>query len=96
MSILRINGERELHGSVQVHGAKNSVLPIIAASILADGETVLHNCPKLSDVDAAIKILVHLGASAERIGDSVIIDTSRMSRCDVPHALFKDSVRTAQ
>ena len=90
MSVLRINGERELRGSMRVHGAKNSVLPIIAASILASGETVLHNCPNLSDVDAAVKILGHLGCVARREGESVIINSAKMSRCDIPHDLMRE------
>ena len=88
--MLRINGACELQGSVRVHGAKNSVLPIIAASILASGETVLHNCPNLSDVGAAIKILEHLGCAARREGTHVIIESANMSRCDVPHYLMRE------
>ena len=90
MSILRINGERELQGSVSVHGAKNSVLPIIAATILASGETVLHNCPNLSDVEAATKILRHLGCEAQRDGGSVVVNSASMSRCDIPHNLMRE------
>ena len=90
MGILRINGEHELLGSVSVHGAKNSVLPIIAASIIAGGETVLHNCPNLSDVGAAIKILRHLGCSAYREGGSVIINSATISRSDIPHELMRE------
>ncbi|MDR1065732.1 MAG: UDP-N-acetylglucosamine 1-carboxyvinyltransferase [Oscillospiraceae bacterium] len=90
MSVLKISGGRELRGTARVHGAKNSVLPIIAASLLANGETVLHNCPKLSDVDAAIKILRHLGCSAERAGNEVIIDSRGLSRLDIPHGLMRE------
>ncbi len=90
MSILRINGGKKLFGEVEVHGAKNSVLPIIAASLLADGETVIHNCPGLSDVEAAIKILVHLGCKVRREGHSVYIDSSTMDRCDIPDSLMRE------
>ncbi|MDR1329680.1 MAG: UDP-N-acetylglucosamine 1-carboxyvinyltransferase [Oscillospiraceae bacterium] len=90
MSVLKISGGKELRGTARVHGAKNSVLPIIAASLLANGETVLHNCPKLSDVDAAIKILRHLGCSAERAGNEVIIDSRGLSRLDIPHGLMRE------
>jgi UDP-N-acetylglucosamine 1-carboxyvinyltransferase len=90
VSVLKISGGRELRGTARVHGAKNSVLPIIAASLLANGETVLHNCPKLSDVDAAIKILRHLGCSAERAGNEVIIDSRGLSRLDIPHGLMRE------
>ena len=90
MSVLRIGGGRELLGSVRVHGAKNSVLPIIAASIIGKGETVLHNCPSLSDVDAAMKILRHLGCEVRREGETIIINSRGMSRCDVPHDLMRE------
>ena len=66
MSILQIEGKTRLEGSVRIHGAKNSVLPVLAATLLSGGETVIHNCPDLSDVDAAIKILRYLGCSALR------------------------------
>ena len=51
MSKLLVTGRKKLDGEVEVQGAKNSALPIIAASILTKGENVIHNCPSLSDVD---------------------------------------------
>ena len=90
MSILRIMGGKGLEGAVRVHGAKNSVLPILAASILACGETIIHNCPDLSDVDAAIRILVHLGCKVSREGDRVYIDSTNMERCDIPDSLMRE------
>lgn len=90
MSVLRINGGKQLFGEVEVHGAKNSVLPILAASLLANGKTVIHNCPGLSDVDAAIKILVHLGCEVERDKSSIYIDSSTMDRCDIPDGLMRE------
>ena len=90
MGILRINGGRKLEGSVRIQGAKNSALPILAASILANGETVIHNCPDLSDVDAAIKILTHLGCLVSRENDAVYIDSAEMTRCDIPHELMRE------
>ena len=50
MSIWHIYGGNRLTGSTQVQGAKNAVLPIMAASVLAGSETVLHNVPDLKDV----------------------------------------------
>ena len=61
MSAFLIEGGRRLSGSVAVQGAKNSVLPILAATILTGGISVIHNCPRLTDVDASIAILRHLG-----------------------------------
>jgi len=88
--ILRINGGVRLCGSVTVHGAKNSVLPIMAASILAEGESVIHNCPDLRDVDVSISILNHLGCRVSRSGDTVSIDSSTMNHSDIPDALMRE------
>lgn len=90
MSIIRIDGGKRLYGTVSVHGAKNSVLPIMAASLLACGETVIHNCPNLSDVDAAIRILTHLGCVVSREGEKVCVDSTTLTRCDIPHELMKE------
>lgn len=61
MSKLIITGGKMLSGEVQIQGAKNSVLPILAATVLCKGTSVIHNCPNLSDVNASINILRHLG-----------------------------------
>ncbi len=90
MSILRITGGTPLYGEVYVHGAKNSVLPIMAASLLSAGETVIHNCPALSDVDAAMEILRHLGCRAVKDGDTVYIDSSTMTGCEIPDHLMRE------
>lgn len=90
MELLRINGGKRLDGSIRVQGAKNSVLPILAASILANGESVIHNCPELSDVSASIKILEHLGCRVKRQGDTVIVDSRSISSCDIPHELMRE------
>jgi len=90
MDVLRIKGGRRLSGSLKIQGAKNSALPILAASILAGGESVIHNCPRLSDVDAAARILRYLGCSVRREGESVIVDSSGMNRCDIPDQLMRE------
>ena len=90
MEIFRVEGGNRLDGSINVHGAKNSVLPILAASILAKGESVIHNCPDLSDVQASVKILRHLGCAVRREGDTVIVDSSVISECDIPHELMRE------
>ena len=51
MRVLSVYGGIPLHGETTVQGAKNSVLPILAATVLAGGPCVIHNCPHLSDVD---------------------------------------------
>ena len=60
-AMIVIQGPGALSGELSVQGAKNSALPLLAAAVLARGETVLHNCPRLSDVDTACRILEHLG-----------------------------------
>ena len=57
MKQIVIRGGRRLEGALPVQGAKNSVLPVLAATILHPGVTVLRGCPRLSDVDASIRIL---------------------------------------
>ncbi len=90
MSIMRIKGGNRLYGDIRVQGAKNSVLPIMAAAILNRGETVIRNCPSLSDVEAAMRILRHLGCHAEKKGDTVRIDASNMTGCDIPDVLMRE------
>lgn len=88
MAQLYIEGNRPLFGSVKIHGAKNGALPILAASFICDGKTVLHNCPKLSDVDAALEILQTLGCKAYREGSDVIIDSSGAANCSISPELM--------
>ena len=60
---LMIEGGRRLSGDLTVQGAKNSVLPILAACILSGDVCVLQRCPHLEDVDTSIDILRHLGCA---------------------------------
>ena len=90
MEYYEINGGRRLAGQVVIHGAKNSVLPLLCATALADGVSVLHNCPSLSDVEASIAILRHLGCRVMREGTTVTVDASCLSRSDVPDALMRE------
>lgn len=90
MSILQINGCRELDGVIRIQGAKNSVLPIMAASILAEGVSVIHNCPRLADVDVSVRILEHLGCEVHRNGESLYINSAGLIRSDIPDALMRE------
>lgn len=87
---LKIIGGKTLCGALDIQGAKNSVLPILAASILVEGESMLQNCPKLKDVDAAIKILRHLGCTVSRENEDVYIDSSTITNCDIPDNLMRE------
>ena len=90
MSHYVIRGGRPLRGSVPVSGAKNSVLPILAATLLTGGKSVLHNCPDLRDVRSAIAILEYLGCKVTREGDTVTVDSAVVDRWDVPHELMRE------
>ena len=90
MQKLVIQGGKRLEGELVVHGAKNSALPLLAATILSQTETTLHNCPELSDVDAACRILSYLGCKCSREGPSVAVDTSGLINFDVPDSLMRE------
>ena len=66
MSKLIIDGNKKMEGEIDVQGAKNAVLPILAAAILSDGKNIIHNCPRLSDVEKTIEVLKNLGCRVKR------------------------------
>lgn len=90
MSAIVISGGRRLEGPVCVQGAKNSVLPILAATILSGSVSVIHNCPDLSDVAASVAILEHLGCRVTREGETVTVDSGPLDRCDIPEHLMRE------
>ncbi len=90
MERLIITGGKPLNGEISVHGAKNSSLPLLAATVLCKNKTVLHNCPDLSDVDAACRILECLGCVTERKGSAVTVSTDSIENCDVPDSLMRE------
>jgi UDP-N-acetylglucosamine 1-carboxyvinyltransferase len=90
MSLFRVEGGHRLDGTLEVQGAKNSVLPILAATILASDVCEIHNCPRLSDVAASIAILRHLGCKVTWEGDTVVVDSRPMDRWDIPHRLMRE------
>ncbi|MBR3988353.1 MAG: UDP-N-acetylglucosamine 1-carboxyvinyltransferase [Clostridia bacterium] len=89
MSKLLVEGGRILGGEVKVQGAKNSALPILAASLLSKGESVFFGCPKLSDVESSIKILRYLGCTVKRSGHTLIVDSGTLSRDDIPESMMR-------
>lgn len=85
-----IQGGKRLEGELSVQGAKNSALPLLAATVLCSGETTLHNCPRLTDCDAACRILNCLGCRCKREGGTVIVDSSSVNNTDVPSDLMRE------
>ena len=90
LSRLIIQGNQRLKGTVNIHGAKNSALPILAATIMCKGETILHNCPDLSDVAASIKILEYLGCEVKKENSTVIIKTNNITNSNIPENLMHE------
>lgn len=90
MDKLVINGSKRLTGEIEVHGSKNSVLPILAACVLSQGENIIHNCPILSDVDAALKILVELGCKVNREEHTVCVDSSGVNGFEISDSLMRE------
>ena len=85
-----IDGGRRLNGCIEIQGAKNSALPILAASVLCRGEVILNNCPIISDTDTCIKILRYLGCSVYRDGHTVYVDSRQIYRYDIPAELMRE------
>src|SRR2546422_2539499 len=72
MSTLLIEGGTRLSGTVSVEGNKNAALPLLAACLLTPDECVLHNVPRISDVEVMVRLLLDLGAEVEGIGSTTL------------------------
>lgn len=90
MKKIYVNGGKKLVGEIDVQGSKNSSLPILAACVLVRGISCIHNCPDLSDVDAAIKILEHLGCIISREKNTLYVDSRCISCYNIPHTLMRE------
>lgn len=87
MSLYIIQGNNRLEGTLAIHGAKNAVLPILAASTLC-ADSTLCGCPELSDVEVALDILRHLGCDATRHGDCIVTRQTSRGNCRIPDTLM--------
>ena len=84
-----IEGKHIFDGEIAVQGAKNAVLPILAATIINSGRNVIHNCPKLRDVEKTIDVLLGLGCRVVPLGNTVIVDSSTMDKCIIEDNLMR-------
>ena len=89
MDKLVVNGGRELRGRVQISGAKNAVLPIMASSLLVDGVTVIKNVPNLRDTRTFIELLSILGAKCNFENSTLTIDATNINSIEAPYDLVK-------
>ncbi len=89
MSKLYIKGGRRLDGTLRVQGAKNSILPILAASVLTAGNTVIENCPDISDTATAVEILKCLGCGVSRQSGVITVSSDNVDNFEIEEALMR-------
>ena len=89
MSKLIITGGKRLEGEIEVQGAKNDVLPILAATVLNGGKNIIYNCPRLRDVSKTVEVLRMLGCRAERLDKTILVDSSDMNGYTIEEGLMR-------
>lgn len=87
MDKLVIEGGRRLEGTVEISGAKNACLPILAATLLSDDRSVIRNVPALRDMSTMLKILKNLGVRVQQAGDKVAIEPAGYKKYSAPYEL---------
>ncbi len=84
-----IRGQKKLSGAVEIGGAKNAVLPIMAATMLARGKFVLENVPQLQDVKFMASLLQTMGVSVQHQGSTMHIDTTGVCFREAPYDIVR-------
>tara|TARA_Y100001936_G_scaffold81470_1_gene80047 strand:+ start:1361 stop:2614 length:1254 start_codon:yes stop_codon:yes gene_type:complete len=88
MDKIVIEGGRRLEGTVKMSGAKNAVLPVLAATLLTCGKNIIERVPKVRDVSTMIKLLEGLGAEVESYrNEKIILNTSKVNNSEAPYDL---------
>ncbi len=90
MENLIISGGIRLEGKTRLQGSKNSSLPILAACAAVNGISVIHNCPRITDVDIAVAILERLGCRVSREGGTVTVDSGDINCSAIPDELMSE------
>lgn len=89
MEKLFIQGGRRLSGTVKISGAKNAVLPVIAASLLASTPSVIEEIPDLDDVKTITEVLQYLGLNTRREPGRLFIDSTGIKSCEASYELVR-------
>lgn len=87
MAYIVVKESKPLKGTVKVSGAKNAVLPIIAATLLVDGVSVIKSVPNLRDVNVMSDLLRYLGAKVQYDGDTLVVDATEIKDTEAPYHL---------
>ena len=85
-----IDGGEKLYGKVRIHSAKNTVLPLLAASVLTDEQVKIRGVPAITDVENMLRILSEVGCAIKRQKDCAIIDSSNAVSHEIPTRLTKE------
>ena len=85
-----IDGGEKLFGKVELQSAKNTVLPLLAASVLTDEPVKIRGVPTISDVENMLRILTELGCKIKRQKDCAIIDSVNAASHEIPARLTKE------
>lgn len=89
MDKISITGGKPLNGEVRISGAKNSALPLLFSSLLAEGEHTFHNVPVLKDVETSCLLLQHFGCDIQREGHTLKITTKKLKSLKAPYHLVR-------
>ncbi|QJD83586.1 UDP-N-acetylglucosamine 1-carboxyvinyltransferase [Cohnella herbarum] len=89
MDNLVIEGGQPLSGTIRIHGAKNAALPILAASLLAEGKVTIRNVPRLLDIEVMLDILRDLGCKARHQDAVVTVDSAVATSSHIPETLMR-------
>lgn len=89
MDKLVVKGGKVLNGEVRTSGAKNAILPLLFSTLLADGDHIFHNVPKLADVESACNLLSELGAVCTRENETLKISISKTDNIEARYDLVR-------
>jgi len=89
MDVIVINGGKKLHGSVATSGSKNAALPLLFATLLAEGEHRFENVPQLKDIDSTELLLNHLNCETHRSGHQMTINVRRPAELVAPYDIVR-------
>lgn len=89
VSAIQIQGMRPLHGTIEIQGSKNAVLPLMAAALLAPGTTVIRHVPAIEDVFTMMKILEALGCPCSLEDGTLSIDAGNPDGIGIPETYVR-------
>jgi len=89
MDYLKAHGKTPLNGTIDISGAKNASLPLIAMTILAKNSVTIKNLPNVVDIKTLLKLLSNLGAECKFLNDKVLVDTSKLNETRATYEIVK-------